>query len=84
MAWLVVAVLCVVVQFVLNGARDPDPAQFGVAGVPWGVWIAVMLWPVLMTGVDEGVKILDTHSFDTFNRELRQLFETRLGMHSPQ
>ncbi len=76
--------MCVlVVQVVLNGLRDPDVRGFGVMGVPWGVWLAVVLWPVMMTGVDEGVKRLDARAFKLFNDELRQLFETRLGQHSP-
>ena len=83
-AWLVCVVVVVVGQVMLNGLRDPDLASFGVKGVPWGVWIAMLLWPILMTGVDEGVKKLDARAFGLFNSQLRQLFETRLGMHSPQ
>ncbi len=83
-AWLAVVTAGVVLQVLINGVRDPTIANFGVVDIPWGIWVAVGLWPVLMTCVDEGVKKLDAKAFNTFNRELRQVFETRLGMHSPQ
>lgn len=82
--WIITVVVLFVLQILWNGVRDRSLTAFGGSLVPWGVWLALFLWPILMTGIDEAIKFLDGRSFETFNRQLWQLFETKLGMHSPQ
>lgn len=62
----------------------PSTRMLFPSSLPPQLWLLLALWPLIVVGVDEVVKRHDRVLFERSMRRRRLVFDTRLGMHSPQ
>ena len=63
---------------------DGRPLVAFLEWIPWYLWSAFFIWPILTLLMDELVKRHDHNLRDRYFKFLRMQFDTRLGMWSPK
>jgi hypothetical protein len=52
--------------------------------IPWQMWLAIFLWPVVLLVLTENINAYDAQTYDRYMKFLQLEFDTRLGMYSPR